>query len=205
MCMRKRTVASVGLLGLASMLAFSSAASAADIFDGPRASSPYDDPRYGDIYQHPAPQPRYAEPRHVEPPVAEPRYVDPPRYAEPRYDAPRKYYDDEPAVPHKRYGYLEPMNPPRYDYSRNERQDYRNGSGCVPHGEIKRSLINEGWGDFRDLEFRGDVAKVQARRPNGQLYVLKVDRCSGEIVNSRPLNEGNGSYGYADRYSRSTY
>ena len=205
MRMRKRTVASAGLLGLAALLSLSAAANAADIFDGPRASSPYDDPRYGDIYQHPTPPPRYAEPRYVEPPIAEPRYIDPPRYAEPRYEPPRKYYDEAPVVPHRRYGYLEPMNP-RHDHPRH---DYRNGSGCVPQGEIKRSLINEGWVDFHDLELRGDVARVQARRPNGQLYVLKVDRCSGEIVHSRPLHDGRVPYGYGygypDRDSRNTY
>ncbi len=204
MLMRTRVVASVGLLGLASMLSLSTTANAADIYDqsGPPVSSPYDDPRYGDIYQHPAPPPRYAEPRYVEPRVAEPRYVEPPRYieppryAEPRYEPPRKYYEEVPAVPHNRYGYLEPMNP---------RSDYRGGPGCVPQGEIKRALINEGWIDFRDLQLRGDVAKVQARRPNGQLYVLKVDRCSGEIVHSRPLHDGRAPYAYPDRYSRNTY
>ena len=205
MRMRKRTVASAGLLSLAALLSLSAAVNAADIFDGRRASSPYDDPRYGDIYQHPTPPPRYAEPRYVEPPIAEPRYIDPPRYAEPRYEPPRKYYDEAPVVPHRRYGYLEPMNP-RHDHPRH---DYRNGSSCVPQGEIKRSLINEGWVDFRDLELRGDVARVQARRPNGQLYVLKVDRCSGEIVHSRPLHDGRVPYGYGygypDRDSRNTY
>ena len=114
------------------------------------------------------------------------------RYAEPRYEAPRRYYDEAPAAPHNRYGYLEPMNP---------RSDYSAGPTCIPRGEIRRALINEGWRDFRDLELRGEVAKIQARRPNGQLYALKVDRCSGEIVHSRPLHDGGVPYAYRDRYS----
>ena len=199
-----KLAASVGLLGLATLMPAAAPVSAADIYDqyAPRTSSPYDDPRYGDIYQHPAPpQPRYveprlAEPRYVEPRVAEPLYVEPPRYAEPRYDAPRRYYDEAPAVPQNRYGYLEPMNP---------RSDYRGGPTCIPRGEIRRALINEGWRDFRDLELRGEVAKIQARRPNGQLYALKVDRCSGEIVHSRPLHDGGVPYAYRDRYSGNSY
>lgn len=184
---------SFGLFALASSMAMATAATAADIYDNynPRASSPYDDPRYSDVYKHPVPpQQRYTEPRY-----AEPRYVEP-QYVEPRHDAQPRYYDEGPRVPTNRYGYLEPMNP---------RYQHRNQPTCVPHGEIRRALINEGWRDFQDLELRGEVAKVQARRPNGQLYALKVDRCSGEIVHSQPLHDGRSPYAYRDRYSGNTY
>ena len=188
-----KPVASAGLFALVASIAGVSSATAADIYDNynPRTSSPYDDPRYSDVYKHPVPpQPRYAEPRYVEPRYAEPQYV------EPRYDARPGYYDDRPRVPTNRYGYLEPMNP---------RYQHRPEPSCMPHGEIRRALINEGWRDFQDLELRGEVARVQARRPNGQLYALKVDRCSGEIVHSQPLQDGRSPYAYRDRYSGNTY
>ena len=192
MLKRAKTMASAGLLALAaSTLLLSPAALAADIYDGygPRTSSPYDDPRYGDVYSHPAPPQRYAEPR----------YVDPPRYVEPRYEERHGYQDEPLPAPRNRYGYLEPMRP-RHEYRPEPQQ-----STCLPHGEIRRSLINEGWRDFRDLELRGEVAVVQARRPNGQLYALKVDRCSGEIVHARPLDDGRVPYAYRGRYGGNTY
>jgi hypothetical protein len=188
-----KSTAAAGLLSLASLVQISPA-SAADIYDkyGPRTSSPYDDPRYADIYSHPAPQP---------PRYAEPRYVEPPPYAEPRYERPYAYHDEPAPVPRDRYGYLRPVPPPHYQGAQ---------PGCVPHGEIKRSLIAEGWRDFQDLEFRGDVAVVQARRPTGQPYSLKIDRCSGEIVHARPLDDRPIPYAYRerdryDRYDRRTY
>jgi hypothetical protein len=190
-----KSTATAGLFGLASLTTQVPPASAADIYDkyGPRASSPYDDPRYADIYSHPAPQPpRYAEPRYVEPP---------PPYVEQRYERPYAYHDEPVPVPRDRYGYLKPVQPPLHHGAQ---------PVCVPHGEIKRSLIAEGWRDFQDLEFRGDVAVVQARRPNGQPYSLKVDRCTGDIVHARPLDDRPIPYAYRerdryDRYDRRTY
>ena len=72
-------------------------AGAADLDYGPRAGvSPYDDPRYSDIYRHPAPPPRYAAP--YAPP---PGYSAPPPYAAapPAYGAPPAYpYDGRSAA-----------------------------------------------------------------------------------------------------------
>ena len=181
-----RSTASAGLLGLAA-LAQTTPAAAADLY-GPRTSSPYDDPRYADIYSYPAPpRPQYAEPRYVEPP--------PVPYREPQYARPYAYFDETAPVPRDRYGYLRPVNPQRPYYSEGT------GPSCVPHGEIRRALIGEGWRDFQDLELRDDVAVIRARRPTGQFYRLKVDRCSGEIVNVRPLDERPVPYAYRDRYN----
>jgi hypothetical protein len=187
-----KSTASAGLLGLAALTVPMAPATAADIYDGPyngpRASSPYDDPRYADIYKHPAPQPpRYAEPRYVEPP---------PYYGPPRYERPYAYNDEAP-IPRDRHGYLKPIDPPRH-------RGHASG-GCVPHDEIRRSLVAEGWRDFYDLEFRGDVAVVRASRPNGQRYAIKVDRCSGEIVSARPLEDRPIPYANRDRYDGRTY
>lgn len=157
---------------------------AADIHDryAPRTAAPYDDPRYEDVFSHPAP------------PAS--------RYAEPRYEAPRHF---EPPRDHyyprtDRYGYLAPMNPPSHSHY-GAPIDPR----CVPRGEIKRGLVNEGWRDFHELEFRGRLALINARRPNGQLYALQLDRCSGEIVGARPLHEGAVPYAYRDRYDERRY
>ena len=169
-------------LGASAMLGFSASAFAADIGDRyePRAAQPYDDPRYGDVYRHPPP-PRYAEPRYEEP-----RYQSPPRESW------------EPREPRNRHGYLAPMNPPYASYH-DDRYDPR----CVPRAEIKRGLVNDGWRDFHELEFQGHLALINARRPNGQLYALKIDRCSGEIVRARPLEER--PYAYRDRYNERPY
>jgi hypothetical protein len=194
-----KTSAVAGIIGFTALTAQIAPASAADIYDkyGPRTSSPYDDPRYADIYSHPKPQPppyAYAEPRYVDPP----RYVEPPPVHAPRYERPYAYNHGPQPLPRDRHGYLEPVNPhaPRH---------YAQPDQCVHQGEIRRSLINEGWRDFQDLEFRGEVAVVRARRPNGQLYSLKVNRCSGDIVHARPLEDRPVPYAYRERYEGRTY
>ena len=131
-----------------------------------RYSSAYEDPRYGDIYGPPP----HARPRpYVEdyraPPI-------PPAYV---------YRDDD------RHRYA-----PRYTELPRGQPPYRDG--CLPREEIKRRLISEGWREFTDLEIRGDVAEINARRPNGDVYFLRVDRCSGDIVSSRFLERGYGPY-----------
>lgn len=209
-----KSIATAGLIGFAALLAQIAPATAADIYDkygydkyGPRSSSPYDDPRYADIYSHPAaPAPRYGQHsgqysgqysgQHSG------QYSDP--YSGPysgrtsdRYDErPHAYQDDAPPVPRDRYGYLRPIRPPHQHDAQ---------PGCLPHGEIRRSLVSEGWRDFQDFEPRGDIAVVRARRPNGQLYSLKVNRCSGDIVHARPLEERPVPYAYRQRHEGRTY
>ena len=165
---------------------FSAAAApamAADIYDRYGASgSPYDDPRYADIYGHPPP--RHAEPRYAPPP---PVVVE-----RPPYDQPYGYRDE--VAPRDRYGYLRPMRPP-----------LRADDGCMPPREIRRSLRGEGWREFEDLELRGATAVIRARRPNGKPYELEVDRCSGDIVHARPLFDRPVPYAYRDRYDERAY
>lgn len=120
-----------------------------------RYGSPYDDPRYRDMYEHPAPPPRYAAP----------------------YRYQRSYKDE----------YLPPMDRvPRFDEPPRRRYSELPHS-CVPRGEAKRRLIADGWSDFHELELRGEVVLVRARRPSGRLFELRVDRCSGEIVRADPI------------------
>ncbi len=185
--MKTINLASLALIAAAALgiLAITSAHSA-DIYDqyAPRTASPYDDPRYGDVFTHPAPpQPRYAEPRYEQPP-----YVEPPR---------ERYYSHN---QRDRYGYLEPMNPPRHS-----NYGAPVAPHCVPRGEIRRSLVNEGWNDFRELELQGQLALINARRPSGQLYALRVDRCSGEIIGAKPLYDRPVPYAYRERYEERRY
>src|SRR5690606_21890791 len=86
-----------------------------------------------------------------------------------------------------RYSYHDdrPPPPPR-DWSRYDQR------GCLSKGEIRYRLKEHGWHDFQDVEIRPDSAVVTARRPDGMVYRLEVDRCSGVIVQARLLDEGRG-------------
>lgn len=175
----KRILLRAGLLA-AALAAGAAPARAADLDYGriptDRYSSAYEDPRYRDLY------------------------ADPPRaYSH----APAPYYRGEPPPPvPPAYVY---RDPPPYRYSEAPPSDWRYRNGCVPREEIKRRLVNEGWGDFQDLELLGNVARVNARRPSGDLFALKVDRCTGDIVGSRLIARGgHGPYAYdnGSRWSR---
>ncbi len=171
----KASLLTAGVLA-AAVMAGAGRATAADLDYGrvpppDRYSSAYEDPRYRDIYG--------AEPRNYS---HEQRYykVQPPHYGHPVPPAP-VYRDHAP--------------PPRH-YSEGP-DAWRYGNGCISKDEAKRRLTGEGWRDFHDLELRQNVAKIKARRPNGDLYDLKIDRCTGEIVNAQPLERaGPGPYAY---------
>ena len=125
-----------------------------------RYASAYEDPRYRDLYAPPPPAYRY-EPR----PYA---VLPPPGPVPPGY-----VYRDR--VPDR---FVE-WGPD---------EDWRYGAGCVPRREIKRRLLDEGWHDFHDLEIARSSAHVKARRPDGELFALKVDRCNGEVLRADALD-----------------
>lgn len=152
----------------------STRAPAADLNDGPppdRYGSAYDDPRYADMYKYPSRPPQYAP------------------YAPPPGPAYRDDDDDDAYAPPRRFSYADPR-PPYGPY----------GARCVPREEVRYRLTRQGWQDFQDAELRGEVATVRARRPSGRLFELTIHRCSGEIVDARPL-EGRpfGPYAYGPR------
>ena len=167
------------------VLASPAAALAADLDDDAGAphgragyDSPYDDPRYRDIYRLPdPPAPRYAEP--IERRYAEPPYREPPP---PPYRSRGSSKDD---------GYLEPMPaPPRFAPPR-PRYAERPGE-CLTRHEIRTRLRDDGFSDFHDIEPRGRSVLVTARRPSGHLFDLEVDRCTGDILSARRLESDRG-------------
>ena len=153
-----------------------SSASAADLeYDrysrsSDRYSSAYEDKRYRDIY---GPAPTYAPPSYDSPP---PRYykVEPtPGYIPPGY----VYRDRDDDVD-------EPIAPPHYGRSYDR---YGYNGRCLAHDDIRRRLVSEGWREFRDIELRGDLVRIEARR-RGEYFRLKIDRCTGDVVHARPLD-----------------
>jgi len=188
--------------GLVAVLALAGApaATAADL-NGPygpaTADSPYDDPRYADIYRDPEP------PRYGQPPLAEPCQ----EYTE-RCDEERHSYAEPPDEHRRRWSgraeseYLAPMPyAPRFEYRRTRRAEVQ--PECVPRREVRRELIRDGWSEFHDLEIRDGFAFMTARRPRGQLYRLQVDRCDGEIVQARRIDDRDEAY--ASRRRRGVY
>lgn len=159
-------------LGAALTLSTAGPGQAADLYDSPpsRHGSAYDDPRYADIYRHP--------------PSRKDHY-------EERYERRDRHDDDDRYDRYDRKGYLRP-------FDRGPRHAGRH-YGCVPRHAIRERLSGDGWHDFHDLELSGGIAYVKARRPGGRQFDLKVDRCTGDIVDARPVSSSYGPYAYGRR------
>jgi len=119
-----------------------------------------------------------------------------------RYDGYRSvgaYEDDEPGVPYsprrKRYrSYKDDSSVYAPSYSDQANSDvasnysrYGNG-GCLNKHQIRRKLISHGWSHFHNLRLVNTCVAVTARRPNGLVYRIQVDRCDGVILKARLLN-----------------
>ena len=161
MSLRNWAAAAAVVLGLVGpTLVRQTPAHAADLsdMDAYPPGSPYDDPRYGDIYRHPPP----------------------PRFAAPYPDAYRPGYR-EPAI-RDRDGYLREMPPPRAygqyggDRGGAYRGEERNGDACLPRHVVREQLERRGWSEFQDVDLRGDVAYLRARHGNGRWFDLSIDR-----------------------------
>jgi hypothetical protein len=57
----------------------------------------------------------------------------------------------------------------------------------VPREVARDRLRAAGWRGFYAVEPRDDVVLVKARRPSGRLFDLTIDRCSGEVVDAKPI------------------
>ena len=144
-----------------------------------RHSSVYEDHRYRDIYG-PAPIPHKHAPRYYK---TEPAPLPPIPHAHVYRD--RELELDREPEP-RSYGRPETRSYRPWDDGR------RYHTACLPREEIKRKLVDEGWRDFTDLELRGNIARIEARRRNGDLFVLRVNRCSGNVVNAERLGDPRG-------------
>ncbi|MGQ0671470.1 MAG: hypothetical protein ACT4N2_01125 [Hyphomicrobium sp.] len=125
---------------------------------------------------------------------AEPRYAD--RYGDrdQRYDTDEGYrgdgyrddrYRDAP-YPYrgstKDGDYLPPPDRrPRFSDA-----DRYTQPGCAPRWQVRNRLEAYGWRNFQKIAVRPRVVILRAERPNGRPFDLKLDRCSGEVVDQRP-------------------
>jgi hypothetical protein len=165
-----------------SLFALAPAASAADLDYPLEDYSRYEpgyEPTYGSGYR----SPRYSDP-YANVPTPE-RYAGPPEDVAPPYPPPPSANGKgfaEPAYPpaaSNGKGFAEPPRVvPRYAY-REPR--------CVPRRIVRRRLHAQGWYDLHKLRPRGPIMLVRARRGPGRQFKLAIDRCSGEIVEARPL------------------
>jgi hypothetical protein len=175
-----RTWVRAGLMALA-LVGGAGAAGAADLDHSMKDTYREKEPYAPYYYHREEPAPRYYDQRSYEPPPVDPRFSRDWREVPP----PERYsnYDD-------RYS-----RDPR-DWGRYDRR------GCLSKGEIHYRLKEHGWRDFHDVVLENDVAVVNARRPDGLLYRLQVDRCSGVIVNARLLDDGRNWR--SERWTRSS-
>lgn len=60
---------------------------------------------------------------------------------------------------------------------------------CMQRSQIEDTLIRQGWRRLQGLELDPDVVGVTATRPNGLVYRLKIDRCSGIIISAYLLDQ----------------
>ncbi len=157
--MTRTTVAALAVA--AALGAATSGTRAADLDYGrmplDRYSSAYEDPRYRDLYGHDDEPPR----EHYR----------------------RPFYADRAPIPPAEVYPRERV----HGHAPHHRRNWRHADACVPHAVIRDRLEYEGWRDFRDIGLTNGLARLQARRPNGDLYALKIDRCTGEIIASRML------------------
>jgi hypothetical protein len=74
---------------------------------------------------------------------------------------------------------------------------------CVRSEQVRERLTGEGWRDFHDGKPASEgFVTMRARRANGRLFELTLHRCSGEVVEARPLElRPFGPYAYRQPYS----
>ena len=58
---------------------------------------------------------------------------------------------------------------------------------CIPREVARDRLRAAGWRGFHDVDPHDRVVMVKARRPSGRMFELTIDRCSGEVVDARPI------------------
>jgi hypothetical protein len=157
----------------------------------PRAGSPYDDPRYADLYgreerqRHvgkvPAPYPHESKKQHDESIYLDQygRRIE--RRGPPERDRYAERYEEEREVRrHDRSRYYD-------ERGGDDGRRFRMADHCTPRPLVMRRLLRDGWYSFADIEFRGELAVVSAENEDGGRYRLVIERCSGEVVRAHRI------------------
>jgi hypothetical protein len=114
------------------------------------------------------------------------------RYGEKSLPPSYRFEDDEDDNHDTRYlprRYSAPAGPP---------SSYR--PACARSEDVRERLTSFGWRDFHGGQPQGENVLLRARRPNGRLFELTLDRCSGEIVEAQPLEPRRfGAFAWRDR------
>ncbi|MEZ5775605.1 MAG: hypothetical protein R3D33_13120 [Hyphomicrobiaceae bacterium] len=71
----------------------------------------------------------------------------------------------------------------RHEAWRTRRQD------CIRRFDIEDNLLRQGWRDIGGFVVEADTLGLTARRPNGLVYRLRIDRCSGVIIAASLLDQ----------------
>jgi hypothetical protein len=153
-------------------VAAASPAMAADLY-GPAA--PYDEQRYGEAYRYSAPPPRYAEPY--------------PNAYRPPYRGERESGD-----------YLAPMQPPGFGGAHPSRTDPRYADRCAPRALIREQLHRQGWRTIEDVEIADGFVFLRAQDWRGNVFDVRLDRCSGRVLQTRLIERQPPPPAYAWRY-----
>ncbi len=106
---------------------------------------------------------------------------------EPPYDGYQEGYGEGPPPPDRYADVPDDFEPPYPPPA------YAGRDGCIPRELARDRLRAAGWRGFHAIEPHDRVVLVKARRPSGRLFELTIDRCSGEVVDARPL--GGRRYG----------
>ena len=62
-------------------------------------------------------------------------------------------------------------------------------NGCVRPHKIRKRLIRRGWHNLNVVNVNRRVLRVKATNYNGRRFVLRVDRCDGDILSRRPVRK----------------
>ena len=152
-------------------------AAAADIYNkyGTYDTSPYDDPRYADLYgdrRHKYVD-RYDRRRH-----ARDKYDD--RYGDKYGRLKRRYrYDTDVRQSRKYWRH----NDRRWQYFGDFAEDHlRRRNGCTTRFAAVSRILRAGWYNLNPLRRNAHLVKVQAYHRRKGEAILTIDRCTGRIV-----------------------
>ena len=176
-------------------------AAAADLYGRTYSdASPYDDPRYAEIYGDERRR-RYADDDNDDTAYEAERE----RYAG------RSYRGDDYDRNDRHVGVGPDDRRLRYRYLDHGRDDelrghgaplddrWRAANGCVPRRAIRDRLLSGGWHDFNQVEFEGRFVRFNATDIDGERFALVLNRCSGRIVARDSLEPPRGRFARGER------